>query len=108
MNAETAQCPKCDGQMVQGFVVDFHAGGKRLVASWVEGDAGEVLLACHECPGGQVHSGGYLPLCRVRLPGVVRTAGVRRQVTPHLAPQRIHPAATVYATIGRRSGGPVR
>jgi uncharacterized protein (UPF0212 family) len=37
MNAETTRCPKCKESMVQGFLVDFHAGGKRLVASWVEG-----------------------------------------------------------------------
>lgn len=23
--------------MVQGFIVDFHTGGKRLVSNWVEG-----------------------------------------------------------------------
>ena len=23
--------------MVQGFIVDFHAGGERLVSNWVEG-----------------------------------------------------------------------
>jgi hypothetical protein len=37
MNAETTQCPKCNGEMVQGFIFDFHAGGKRLVSNWVEG-----------------------------------------------------------------------
>src|SRR5215210_1602591 len=37
MSAETTRCPKCDGEMVQGFIVDHHGGGKRLVSSWVEG-----------------------------------------------------------------------
>ncbi len=37
MSAEPTRCPKCNGQMVQGFLVDFHAGGQRLVISWVEG-----------------------------------------------------------------------
>ena len=37
MSAETSRCPKCSGEMAQGFIVDHHAGGKRLVSSWVEG-----------------------------------------------------------------------
>ena len=37
MRAEKTRCPKCNGEMVQGFIVDFHAGGKRLVSNWVEG-----------------------------------------------------------------------
>ena len=37
MSAQSPRCPKCNGQMVQGFVVDFHAGGQRLVSSWVAG-----------------------------------------------------------------------
>ena len=37
MSAETMRCPKCNREMVQGFIVDFHAGGHRLVSSWVEG-----------------------------------------------------------------------
>lgn len=37
MIAEPTRCSKCNGEMVQGFIVDHHAGGKRLVSSWVEG-----------------------------------------------------------------------
>ncbi len=37
MSAETTRCPKCNGEMVQGFIFDFHPGGKRLVSNWVEG-----------------------------------------------------------------------
>ena len=37
MSAETSRCPKCNGEMVQGFIVDHHAGGKRLISNWVEG-----------------------------------------------------------------------
>ncbi len=37
MSGTTTRCPKCNGEMVQGFIVDFHAGGKRLVSNWVEG-----------------------------------------------------------------------
>ena len=32
-----ANCPKCDGHMVQGFVVDRKHGGEIKVSSWVEG-----------------------------------------------------------------------
>jgi hypothetical protein len=37
MSAEPIRCPRCQGEMVQGFIVDHHAGGKRLVSTWVEG-----------------------------------------------------------------------
>jgi Domain of unknown function (DUF6487) len=37
MGAETTRCPKCNGEMAQGFIFDYHAGGKRLVSTWVEG-----------------------------------------------------------------------
>ena len=37
MSAETTRCPKRNGEMMQGFIVDFHAVGKRLVSSWFEG-----------------------------------------------------------------------
>ncbi len=52
------------------------------------GGAGEVLLAEREGPGGQVRSGGNLPLFGVRLPGVVRAPGVRRRVIPSRATQQ--------------------
>ncbi len=35
MNPATSRCPKCQGEMVQGFVLDnFHGG--RLVSQWAE------------------------------------------------------------------------
>jgi hypothetical protein len=37
MSAAKTRCPKCNSEMVQGFIVDFHAGGQRLVSNWVEG-----------------------------------------------------------------------
>ena len=37
MSAKTMRCPKCNREMAQGFIVDFHAGGQRLVSNWVEG-----------------------------------------------------------------------
>jgi predicted nucleic acid-binding Zn ribbon protein len=33
---EPMRCPKCDGAMEQGFVMDF-THGSRLVSSWVPG-----------------------------------------------------------------------
>jgi len=36
MSANVRICPKCQGEMVQGFVVDYaHAGA--VVSTWVEG-----------------------------------------------------------------------
>jgi hypothetical protein len=37
MSTKKTRCPKCDGEMVQGFIVDWTQGGRRLVSSWVEG-----------------------------------------------------------------------
>ncbi len=37
MSTDQSRCPKCGGRMAQGFVVDFHQGGSRLVSRWVEG-----------------------------------------------------------------------
>lgn len=31
------RCPKCDGEMQQGFLLDSADGGARLVSRWVEG-----------------------------------------------------------------------
>jgi hypothetical protein len=36
MNEKPAVCPKCQGEMVQGFVADF-AHGQVVVSTWVEG-----------------------------------------------------------------------
>ena len=37
MSAEMTRCPKCNGEMVQGFTVDFKGGPERIVTTWVEG-----------------------------------------------------------------------
>jgi hypothetical protein len=38
MSTEKTHCPKCSGEMVQGFIVDRSGGGKFIrVSSWVEG-----------------------------------------------------------------------
>jgi hypothetical protein len=35
--AKAIQCPKCNGDMVQGFTFDREQSGIRRVSSWVEG-----------------------------------------------------------------------
>jgi hypothetical protein len=37
MNVKPQVCPKCQGEMVQGFVADYAHGNAILVSSWVEG-----------------------------------------------------------------------
>lgn len=37
MSVERTKCPKCNGEMLQGFTVDWAQGGQRRVTSWVEG-----------------------------------------------------------------------
>jgi Domain of unknown function (DUF6487) len=43
MSATPDQCPKCNGQMEQGFVLDF-TYGTRLVSQWVPGAPEKVFL----------------------------------------------------------------
>ena len=37
INTKPIQCPKCNGEMVQGFIFDRADGGGRRVINWVEG-----------------------------------------------------------------------
>ena len=37
MSTKALQCPKCNGEMVQGFIFDRADGGNRRVINWVEG-----------------------------------------------------------------------
>ena len=37
MNTEAIRCPKCNCEMVQGFIFDREDGGLRRVINWVEG-----------------------------------------------------------------------
>jgi hypothetical protein len=37
MSAARTRCPKCNGEMVQGLIVDYGQGPGRLVSGWVEG-----------------------------------------------------------------------
>jgi hypothetical protein len=36
MSAKPSRCPKCNGEMVQGFTFESE-GPKRMVSTWVEG-----------------------------------------------------------------------
>ena len=36
-SAEAIKCPKCNGEMVQGFIFDREHQGLRRVINWVEG-----------------------------------------------------------------------
>ena len=37
LTMEPVRCPKCNGEMVQGFIFDREHGGLRRVINWVEG-----------------------------------------------------------------------
>ena len=37
MSTGPTRCPKCNGEMAQGFIVDWSQGGGRRVNSWVKG-----------------------------------------------------------------------
>ena len=37
MITKAIQCPKCNGEMAQGFIFDRADGGNRRVINWVEG-----------------------------------------------------------------------
>ena len=36
MSAEASRCPKCNGEMAQGFIFEYD-GAMRWVSAWVEG-----------------------------------------------------------------------
>ena len=37
MSNEKTHCPKCSGEMIQGFIVDWKGNRFNSVSSWVEG-----------------------------------------------------------------------
>ena len=41
MSTEAIRCPKCNGVMVQGFIIDFKGTKFSAVSNWVEGAPGE-------------------------------------------------------------------
>jgi len=49
MSNETLQCPKCKGEMVQGFVPDYSYGAV-LVGGWHEGQPKKSFWATTKAP----------------------------------------------------------
>ena len=41
MSTKAIQCPKCNGVMVQGFIIDFYVSKFSRVSNWVEGVPGK-------------------------------------------------------------------
>jgi len=41
ISAEAIKCPKCNGEMVQGFIIDFKGSKFSIVSTWVEGAPGK-------------------------------------------------------------------
>ena len=56
MNNEKMQCPKCKGEMVQGFVPDYTLGGA-LVIGWVAGHPKKSLWIKTKAPVGKLIGG---------------------------------------------------
>ena len=55
MNTQAIHCPKCNGVMVQGFIVDWQGAKFCRVSNWVEGAPGKsrwfgtVLAPAEKC-----------------------------------------------------------
>jgi hypothetical protein len=74
MSAESTRCPKCNGEMVQGFIFGYHAGGKRLVNKWVEGAPKKSWWRVTKIPAEKcIPCAGHPPRCGLH-PGRPRTA----------------------------------
>ena len=41
MSMEGIRCPKCNGVMVQGFIIDFMGTKFSVVSNWIEGAPGK-------------------------------------------------------------------
>jgi len=53
MHPTTTRCPKCQGEMAQGFVMDYTHGG-RLVSQWAEGAPHKSFWFATKVPEGKV------------------------------------------------------
>lgn len=49
MSANPSRCPKCSGEMVQGFTFESE-GPKRMVTTWVEGAPERSVLQSAKAP----------------------------------------------------------
>ncbi len=93
MSTEKTQCPKCNGEMVQGFIGDWGQGGGRRVSSWVEGAPEKSFWHGTNAPEESYRSSRDLPLCGVRLPRVLCTSGIQRQVRNHVLAFKTFPTS---------------
>ena len=83
MSLQPTPCPKCNGEMDQGFT--FEIDGPRRGEHLGRGRTRELLLAGRESSGGEVCPGGHVPVFCVQLLGSLRAAGVCRKITPSSA-----------------------
>ena len=58
------KCPKCQGEMVQGFIPDYSAGYSKYVSSWVEGQPKRSYFEYTKVP-----VGGGIPVAAFRCKG---------------------------------------
>ena len=82
MSVEPTRCPKCNGERVQGFLVNFHAGGKRLVVNWVEGAPEKSFWHSTNVPKDKCVPVGVFRCLECGFPRVLRAAGLRSEVGP--------------------------
>jgi hypothetical protein len=71
MTNNKMQCPKCKGEMVQGFVADYTMGVAALVASWHAGQPKKKLVGHTKAPRAEGANRSILML-EMRIPGVLR------------------------------------
>ena len=58
MTSEPKKCPKCSGNMVQGFLADYYSHAALFVGSWIEGEPKKSFWTRTQAPLG----GGGLPI----------------------------------------------
>jgi hypothetical protein len=82
MSTEATRCPKCNGVMVQGFIIDWQGAQFSRVSNWVEGAPGKATWFGTIVPAPAENCiPVYLPLFGVWFPGVVCAPGICCQVT---------------------------
>jgi hypothetical protein len=59
MSGSTQRCPKCNGELIQGFVVDYTEGGGRFVQHWAVGPPQKSFLMGTKLPKGCLPVGTF-------------------------------------------------
>ncbi len=78
MNEVTTRCPECNGEMLQGFVVDRGHGMSSRVSDWVEGAPEKSMFTGVSAPGDErIPVGTFRCTC---LPAVGGAARLPRRV----------------------------